>query len=88
MSKGYECHLTFTGDSALTAAYHADDRWKFSRIEGDPFLGQQTYCYLTAWGAYQNILEGEMWTKIEEVKKYGLPLVRAKIEHIIFDRRY
>lgn len=88
MDKGYECHLTFRADAARQVENQANGFWKFSRIEGDPVLGQELYCYLTGWSPYMGVMEDEMRIKIDQVRSYGLPLVRAKIEHIIYDQRY
>jgi hypothetical protein len=88
MSKGYECHLTFDIESVKMVEASCPYGWTFSQIEGDPVLGQRLYCYWTAWNSSQGVMESTMRDAINLAKRNGLPLVRAKIEHIIYDQRY
>jgi len=88
MDRGYECHLTFDAEQASLVEASCPYGWTFSRIEGDPALGQRLYCYWTAWHGSHGVISDEMAVAISLAKRNGLPLVRAKIEHIIYDQRY
>lgn len=86
----YECHLTFEAkwakqiEEASDALTQAGVPWKFSKIDGDPILGENIYCYLTKHSE-------NGWSMIEEV-----PLVmnftivepiRVKLEKIMYDTK-
>ena len=88
MERGYECHLTFRDDPEAKLEEFTPYGWTFSKIDGDPLLGQQVYCYWTAWNGSQGVMEDEMRRQINRARELGFPLVRAKIEHIIYDQRY
>lgn len=87
-SGGYECHLTFKYDGTNAIELLTPFGWKFSKIDGDPVLGKELHCYWTAWNQSQGVMADEMERQINVSKEMSLPLVRAKIEHIIYDQRY
>jgi hypothetical protein len=88
MDKGYECHITFNrADAEQIEGGPLSIGWKFSKIDGDPVLGQKVYCYLTAHDIDYASMFQKMWATIYAVRDHGIEVVRAKIEHIVYDER-
>lgn len=91
MSKqgGYEAHMTFDKEHALRVEYLGDEwGWVYSVITGCPLLGQGTYCYLTS---YHQTEPEQLHKEMELIETYakaaGFPVLRSKIEHIMYDSK-
>lgn len=83
----FECHLTFSIGFAASVQSYAHDGWKFSKIDGDPVLGDKVFCYLTAYD--DNIVDmlNRMNAKAAFLQQVGVPVIRKKIELILVDER-
>jgi hypothetical protein len=90
----FEIHLTFEGSHAERVEqlqFKSDNVWrfwKFSKIDGDPVLGQGVRAYLSAYsftkeGALTTIAAAKANLEQEEIK-----LCREKIEQIVHDIEY
>lgn len=86
MNFGYECHLTFDPSHAdFIKKFGIDIGWKTSQIYGDPLLGDKVYFYLTCHEEGHDGIRSKMWSTIYRCKDAGIPVIRTKIEQIIFD---
>ena len=57
----FEAHITLPRDRAETVEkLGALCGWTFSQIDGDPLMGKQAYCYLTAYKPDAQALLAEM----------------------------
>ncbi len=84
----YEAHLTFRADDRAEVAAHADSVWRFSAIDGDPLLGANVFCYLTAHETDIDVLRQEMKDAVAHLASvYGVQPVRQKIERVIYDTK-
>ncbi len=60
---------------------------KFSKIDGDPLLGDKVYGYITCHAPTEAMM-WERWEALEEhLSFYGIMWIRRKIEHVIYDER-
>lgn len=85
----YESHHTFdAGDEAdfKVLAELADA--KFSKIDGDPLLGEKVYFYLTFHASTEEEMKRK-WFKLETLLPFYPDFfwIRRKIEYIILDER-
>jgi hypothetical protein len=83
---GYECHVTFKGEDAAAVQELDVPGWKFSKIDGDPVLGAGVKCYLTAHFNTQDVALLSTRIVVGEASRHGLHAIRAKVEHIVYDR--
>lgn len=86
---GYEAHMTFDREYA-TAVRDAGENvgMCFSIITGCPLLGQGTYCYLTAYDKdHPEFLVGNMQNVEKTLLSQGVPTLRSKVEHILYDTK-
>lgn len=93
----YECHMTFEPDKVAAATktltheiledigveYH----FTFSEIEGDEQMGPGTKWYLTRSKTDGASLANDMNALTIALGSAGIPILRRKIEHIVFDER-
>lgn len=89
---GYEAHLTFPKEYAKNVEalleYEDLQGWVYSVITGCPLLGSGTYCYLTGYRKEKpEVLKSEMDIIESIAKTSGIPILRSKIEHIVFDSK-
>ena len=79
----YELHITLTKAVEL-------EGWKSSAIDGDPLLGDGVKHYLTTYTSDEETARKKLWNGLWELADRGLRLtvLRAKIEHIIYDVRF
>ncbi len=84
----FECHITYPRDKSdiienLAKKLH----WKFSKIDGDPVLGKEVFCYLTTHDKdFCNIQTRMIWAR-EAGLEYNISPVREKIECILYDTK-
>lgn len=93
----YESHHTFdvpqlqaglAFDVEAQLKYIAEDHgMKFSKIDGDPLLGDKVYGYITCHTPTEAMM-WERWKFLElDLNFSDLRFIRRKIEHVIFDER-
>jgi hypothetical protein len=94
----YECHLTF--DAFTQGRISEWDRrceqideigqkyhFRFSKIEGDEQMGPGVRWYLTRSLKDGPTLTNDMNALTYALTQAGVPILRRKIEHIVFDER-
>lgn len=84
----YECHITTTVAHAQTASNLARALgWKTSEIKRDPVLGDDSYFYLTTHHSKRDVLTNSMSRMNDLLVEARVPVLRLKIEHIVFDTK-
>lgn len=61
--------------------------WSFSAIDGDPVMGQNKYCYLTAYNEELPVLFEAMTKASAVLQSRGVDVIRTKIERIVYDSK-
>lgn len=97
MKQYYECHITIARPEFISTAMILlvqnlikSKKWKYSAIDGDPFLGDGIKLYATR---HFNIKlpEEEVLQKLNSVADFleesGFKVVRRKIEKVIYDTK-
>lgn len=90
----YECHVTVLKPAdevererlkSIAQRLH----WKTSEIDGDPILGKKVFFYFTSYGADYDGLAHRMYDLRNTLESPGIdvPVIRMKIEQIVFDWR-
>jgi hypothetical protein len=89
MTGRFEAHLTFDVlyGTEVRKVSDADPTWVFSQITGCPLLGPGTYCYLTGYDTDPEDLLTRMNFVASVVKGRGIPVLRSKIERIVYDTK-
>jgi hypothetical protein len=86
----FECHITITpGPLKLVDIQQIvqDQGWKFSCIQGDPDLGDSSFCYATRWfDDKQHAITTTHMFK-DRFEKLNLTIVRVKVEQVVHDSR-
>ena len=86
----YETHVTFEGDNAMGESVVNLMGWRYSRIDGDPVVGEGVRQYATK---HFNLRQHEehIWEEMTQVKHNlevrGLKVTRMKIEKVLRDER-
>lgn len=84
----FECHITIPqvldGLGKVVARLRG---WKTSEIARDPVLGPETYFYLTLHRGSYPELEEEMIACCRDLQRLDCPVIRCKIEQIVFDTK-
>jgi len=84
----FEWHITLDQQHRSTAQKIADAfGFTFSEITGCPILGQGTYCYITGFDTNSEIALSEVNTVLRVLVTYNVPVLRAKIEDIVYDTK-
>lgn len=87
----YECHVTFMGDEgSIEPPSHLPRGWKFSRIDGDPTLGDGVKCYLTRHLPTRLVLAqvvGQLNQAARALTARGYRVLRLKVELVVHDYR-
>lgn len=84
----YECHITTTvAHAQLAGDQAAVFGWKTSEIKRDPILGDGSHFYLTKHHASFTELYSLMELHAARMRQAGIPIVRLKIEHIVYDTK-
>lgn len=88
MDGRFEWHITLDKEHRLTAQAVAKKfGWTFSEITGCPILGQGTYCYITGYQTFSGSAKFDLDVVCDELKSLGVPVLRAKIEDIVYDTK-
>lgn len=90
----YECHITFEdnnyGEAVAKKSVEFYTGWKFSKIDGDPVLGTGTRFYATQnypkTMRKQEVLL-ELHKATSRIEMCDFPVIRQKIEVVIFDTK-
>lgn len=93
MSKAYyECHITFEGDDIVGEAVCFKNKWTYSRIDGDPIMGEGVRQYATKHFNVNKRTQASIWEEMQKIRKTfeseGLIVTRCKIELVVQDERY
>ena len=89
--KEFEAHMTFNlhHEHRLVGYLRDNPQWagvfSFSRIAGDPDLGKDTRCYLTAHSNDYSTLRDAMDLVEKELMVFDVKVLRKKIERIVYD---
>ena len=68
----------------LASAGHT---WVYSQITGCPILGSGTYCHLSGFNTNPRQLKQDMDDVAQALRDNGVPVLRAKIEQIVYDNK-
>lgn len=86
----YECHVTMIGVAAEIEHSVSKIGWKFSKIDGDPILGEGIKCYATKHYPVK-IEANDVVTFVREassaMKNCGHTVLRDKVELVIYDSK-
>ncbi len=84
----FEAHITCPREKSDDVKQFAGlTGWSFSAIDGDPVMGKQAYCYLTAYRPVAEELLAEMAKLSHLLLEANVPVLREKIERIIYDTK-
>lgn len=83
----FEAHITCPREASAVVEALAGEHWKFSAIDGDPLLGKQPYCYLTAYDTSADALLGRVTAMAHQIRCRDVEVLREKIEEIIYDTK-
>lgn len=86
----YECHITIDLYPISAKELIEALGWKFSKIAGDPQLGDKTFEYATRSASSQTqlvVVVNELERVSGILSKQGFPVVREKIELVVHDNR-
>lgn len=84
----YECHITVdTKHAELAAMLAGGGHWKTSEIARDPVLGDKNFFYLTTHMDCVFKMREKMDLMVSSLQYAGIPVLRKKIELIVFDER-
>lgn len=89
----FEAHITINREDYekardAVAAVGAEDKWKVSRIDGDPVMGDKVFAYLTGYDTNYEVMLRRLRAAIEFLRGYDVPVLREKIELIMHDVRH
>lgn len=88
MKQYYECHVTFLSDGI--EAPSNPKGWKFSRIDGDPTLGDGVKSYLTRHYPAR-LGHGQVVQHLNQAARslsaQGYRVLRLKVELVVYDER-
>lgn len=88
MDRKFESHITMPRDQSALATAHAELLgMTFSAIDGDPVMGKQAYCYLTAYSDDGNFLLAKTSDAARVLAEGGVEVLRVKVEEILFDSK-
>lgn len=84
----FESHITLLREhSAAVNEIAQFTGWTYSQIDGDPIMGKQAYCYLTAYDTDAHTLHARMSEVVRLCKASMVEPLRTKIELIVFDSK-
>ena len=84
----YECHITsMTAHAPRLAELAERSGWKTSEIARDPVLGDDTYFYLTKHSHDFPEIFVAMTNMATVLEANDIPVVRKKIELIVYDTK-
>ena len=86
--KYYEMHITLRPQYKEEAEQVAQKfNFKTSQIAGDQILGDDAFLYITGKDVSLVDMMIRMEKSTEELLGLDVPIIRRKIEHVIFDER-
>lgn len=86
----YECHVTMIGDPDVIEQDVNDLGWKFSKIDGDPILGEGIKCYATKHYPVkmdQKVVVQNVNSVAMALKNLKHKVIRDKVELVIYDSK-
>jgi hypothetical protein len=83
----FEAHITCPREASREVEVSLTEGWVFSAIDGDPVMGKQAYCYLTAYDTDAQLLLERVTAKAAYLRLQGVEVLREKIEEIIYDTK-
>lgn len=84
----FEAHITLPREQSDEVEKMAlDSGWTYSAIDGDPVMGKQAYCYLTAYDPNDENLLKRMRIVTAMLKQRDVHVLREKIERIVYDTK-
>lgn len=84
----FEAHITMPRAQADIVQQHAELLgMTFSAIDGDPVMGKQAYCYLTAYAPDGMELLAKVHAASRVLAQSGVEILREKVERIMFDSK-
>jgi len=87
----FECHITMLKDCPRVMRRFEEIakilQWKTSSIEGDPFLGKDTFFYFTCYHTSLPEIQKKMDKLCIFLKDRGYKVIRKKIELVIYDTK-
>lgn len=87
-TRKFEAHITMRRDqSEIVKGFDGVLGWSFSAIDGDPVMGKQAYCYLTAYGPIGTDLLVKVQTLSNVLRDNGVEVLREKVEEIVYDSK-
>lgn len=91
MKEYYECHITMLGNPEQIKRYAEGVNWIFSKIDGDPNLGEGVKCYATRQYNINRTIE-DIILELDSVsilirQAAKAIILRKKIEKVIYDER-
>lgn len=89
VKRKFECHITIPREFGPIVRTYWDgvQGWGYSQIDGDPILGKQVYCYLTRYDSDAVTLLSKMKETVGALRTNHIPVLREKIEEIIYDTK-
>lgn len=85
----YECHVTMIGDPIIIEDAVKTEKWKFSKIDGDPVLGAGIKCYATRqFPGTKNVnwVIDVLKETARHLKDYkSVTVLREKVELVVYD---
>lgn len=84
----FECHITCNlKDEVVCEQIASQCHWKTSKIDGDPVLGKKAFFYFTSHDTDLSRMMVRMNNVCNTLRARGIPVLREKIEVIIYDRK-
>lgn len=86
----YEAHITLNGDPEFSKESVESINWKFSKIDGDPVMGDGVKCYATRhfnakWPTEDVV--AWLFAAATKLNRLGIEVTRRKVELVIYDDR-
>lgn len=89
----FECHVTCEVKDVVAAkldkppTWAAFGVWKTSQIDRDPVLGEKVYFYYTCHDTDMLSIHARMKALVLMLSSAGVPVIREKIELIMYDTK-
>lgn len=92
MKEYYECHITMLArDFAVAEMVTKTTGWTFSKIDGDPDLGEGVKCYATKHFNCDRMTKEEVIGALNDAAHLiacsMIEVIRRKVERVIYDDR-
>lgn len=84
----FEAHITCPREaSEIVQEVATKTGWTYSAIDGDPVMGKQAYCYLTAYDFNGHHLLESVKGVSTILKIRNIEVLREKVEQIVYDTK-